>query len=201
LEETRELAAVLRDVMGAVLALEHPTPELHDVLEQLRGAQQRLAALGPTDLRPRVGDTADPTQRVYIDHSRDVGDYNACFPVYEMRAHDDRAEGRVAFPVVYEGPPGIVHGGFLALFFDCALTQLNCDMGLAGKTRSLSVRYRRPAPILTELAFTGERTVSEGSIVATGELHLDGIVLCGAEMNAAVGDRGALPRVSPRRRA
>ena len=200
LDQTRELAAVLRDLMGTALALEHPTSELRDLIDDLRAAQRRLAALGPTDLQPRIGD-GDAAQRVYLDHSRDVGDYNACFPAFEMHAHDDRAEGRVTFPVVYEGPPGIVHGGFLALFFDCALTQLNCDMGLAGKTRSLSVRYRRPAPILTELEFAGERTVAEGSIVATGELRLDGTVLCAAEMNAAIGDRGALPAVSPRRPA
>ena len=201
LDQTRELAAVLRDLMGTALALEQPTAEMRDLIDELRTAQQRLAALGPTDLQPRIGDASDSAQRVYLDHSRDVGDYNACFPAFEMRAHDDRAEGRVTFPVVYEGPPGIVHGGFLALFFDCALTQLNCDMGLAGKTRSLSVRYRRPAPILTELEFVGERTVAEGSIVATGELRLDGTVLCAAEMNAAIGDRGALPAVSPRRPA
>jgi hypothetical protein len=201
LDETRALAAVLRDLMGTALALEHPTDEVRDLIEELRTAQRRLAALGPTNLQPRIGQTSDTEQRVYLDHSRDVGDYNACFPVYEMHAHDDRAEGRVSFPVVYEGPPGIVHGGFLALFFDCALTQLNCDMGLAGKTRSLSVRYRRPAPILTELEFVGERAVAEGSIAATGELRLDGTVLCAAEMNAAVGDRGALPGVSPRRPA
>ena len=78
-------------------------------------------------------------------------------------------------------------------------SDLNCDMGLAGKTRSLAVRYRRPAPILTELEFAGERTVAEGSIVATGELRLDGTVLCSAEMKAAVGDRRALPTASPRR--
>jgi len=187
--------------MGTAIALEHPSDELRDLIDELRAAQQRLAAGGPTDLQPRVGATSDAAQRVYLDHSRDVGDYNACFPVYEMHAHDDRAEGRVTFPVVYEGPPGIVHGGFLALFFDCALMQLNCDMGLAGKTRSLSVRYRRPAPILTEFEFVGERTVAEGSIVATGELRLDGTVLCAAEMHAAVGDRDALPPASPRRPA
>jgi hypothetical protein len=199
LDETRELAEVLRDVMGTALALEHPVPELSELIGQLRVAQQRLAALGPADLQPRVGDAPDTDRRVYLDHSRDVGQYNACFPVYEMRAHDDRAEGRVGFPVVYEGPPGIVHGGFLAVFFDCALTQLNCDLGAAGKTRSLSLRYRRPVPILTELEFAAERTIAGDSILSTGELRLDGTVLCAAEMNAVLGDRAALPAVSPRR--
>jgi hypothetical protein len=199
LDQTRELAGVLRDLMGTALALEHPVPEMEELVGELRAAQQRLAALGPGDLRPRVGDVLDPHRRVYLDHSRGVGDYNACFPRYEMRAHDDRAEGRVTFPVVYEGPPGVVHGGFLAVFFDCALQQLNCDLGVAGKTRTLSLRYRRPVPILTELEFAAERTITEGSIASTAELRLDGVVMCAAEMSAVLGNRDALPDVSARR--
>jgi acyl-coenzyme A thioesterase PaaI-like protein len=201
LDETRDLAAVLRDLMGTALALEHPSAELRALVGDLRAAQERFAALAPADLRPRLGDAPDPARRLYLDHSRDVGSYNACFPVYDLYAHDDRAEGRVTFPVVYEGPPGVVHGGFLAVFFDCALQQLNCDMGAAGKTRSLSVRYRRPVPILTELELAAERTVAQGSILSTAELRLDGAVMCSAEMDAVLGDRDALPGVSPRRTA
>ena len=201
LDETRELATVLRDLMGTALALERPVPELRELVADLQAAQRRLAARAPADPRPRLGDAPDRERRVYLDHSRDVGEYNACFPVYELRARDDRAEGRVTFPVVYEGPPGVVHGGFLAVFFDCALTQVNCDLGTAGKTRSLSVRYRRPVPILTELEFAAERRIEEDSILASGELRLDGTLMCAAEMSAALGDRAALPAVSPRRRA
>ncbi len=201
LDETIELAAVLRDLMGTALALEQPSEELHAIVAELGAAQQRLAAELPADLRPRVGDEPDPGRRVYLDHSRDVGTYNACFPRYELDVHDDRAEGRVEFPLVYEGPPGVVHGGFLALFFDCALQQLNCDMGLAGKTRSLALRYRRPVPIMTELEFTARRTVADGAIESSGELHHDGTLLCSAEMTAVAGDRAALPAVSPRRPA
>jgi hypothetical protein len=77
---------------------------------------------------------------------------------------------------------------------------LNCDLGAAGKTRSLSMRYRRPVPILTKLSFSAQRTISDGSIEATGELTLDDHVLCTAEMSAVLGDRSKLPAVSPRRR-
>src|SRR5262249_15076570 len=153
----------------------------------------------PADMRPRVGDARDADARVYVDHSRDVGDFNACFPVYDMHAHDDRAEGRVTFPLVYEGPPGIVHGGFLAVFFDCVLQQLNCDLGLAGKTAELSLRFRRPTPLLTPLAYRVERVVDERRITAHAELLLDDDLLCEAHMIAAKGDRAALPAVSPRR--
>ncbi|HZP28069.1 MAG TPA: PaaI family thioesterase [Acidimicrobiia bacterium] len=200
LDETVELASVLRDLMGTALALEQPSDELRALVADLRARQTRLAAQLPPDLRPRVGDDPSPDRRVYLDHSRDVGDYNACFPRYELTVADDRAVGRVEFPIVYEGPPGVVHGGFLAVFFDCAFQQLNCDMGVAGKTRSLALRYRRPVPILAELEIEAHRTVADGSIESSGELRLDGTVMCRAEMSAVLGDRAALPAVSPRRR-
>jgi hypothetical protein len=192
---------LLRDLMGTALALEHPVPELEELVGRLRATHESLARRVPTDLQPRIGDSPDPARRVYLDHSRDVGAYNACFPVYDMHAQDDRAEGRVTFPLVYEGPPGIVHGGFLAVFFDCALQQLSCDMGATGKTRGLSLRFRRPAPILTELAFAATRRIADDAIRLDGELRLDDTVLCTAEVEAVLGARDALPAVSPRRPA
>jgi hypothetical protein len=121
--------------------------------------------------------------------------------VYELACADDRAEGSVEFPVAYEGPPGIVHGGFLAVFFDCVLQQLNCDLGLAGKTATLSLRYRRPTPLLTRLRVAATREVDGDRIRSRAELLLDDTVLCEAEMSAVAGNRDALPAVSPRRLA
>ena len=200
LPETVEFAAAVRDLMCTVLSLERPSREVQELTRLLRAARQRLAGEMPPDLWPRVGADPRPEQRVYLDHSRDVGRYNACFPHYEMSVTDERGEGTVDFPLLYEGPPGIVHGGFLALLFDCVLQQLNCDLGAAGKTRSLSMRYRRPAPILTPLRFTAARTIGDGNIVATGELFRGDELLCQAEMHAVLGDRAALPAASPRRR-
>ena len=199
LPETVELAGVVRDLLDTVLALEAPTDELRSLAGELRAVQQRLAVHAAPDPWPRVGDDRRPDQRLYLDHSRDVGDYNPCFPRYEMEVHESGAEGTVTFPVVYEGPPAIVHGGMLALFFDCAFQQINCDLGAAGKTRSLAIRYRRPAPILTELQFRAERTTLDGRIESTGELLLGGELLCAAEMSAVLGERANLPAVSPRR--
>jgi hypothetical protein len=181
-----------------VLSLEAPTPELTALLGDLRDAREALAEHAPVDLRPRVGPDATADQRVYLDHSRDIGDYNPCFPRYELTCADDRGTGTVEFPVAYEGPPGIVHGGFLAVFFDCVLQQLNCDLGLTGRTSDIAVRYRRPAPILTRLEVRAERAVEETRIRSSAELRLDDTVLCRAEMHAVVGDRTKLPAVSPR---
>jgi hypothetical protein len=194
-----DLAGALRDLTDTVLSLEQSSPELDALLVTVRDAQARLSAQAPADPRPRVGDDACADQRVYVDHGRDVGDYNPCFPQYTFTVEGDGAHGTVEFGVCYEGPPGIVHGGFLAVFFDCVVQQLNCDLGLAGKTAELRLRYRRPTPLLTPLTFTVERSVDDGRITAHAELRRDGDLLCEAHMTAAKGDRNALPAVSPRR--
>ena len=199
LPEVVEFAEVVRDLTDTVLSLERAPDELRLLIGELRTARQRLAAELPGDLAPRVGTDLQDDQRVYVDHSRDIGTYNPCFPDYELRCADDEGVGSVEFPLCYEGPPGLVHGGFLAVFFDCVLQQLNCDLGLTGKTVELSLRYRRPTPLLTPLTVHAARTVDGDRIHSTAELRRDDVVLCSATMSAVAGERAKLPWVSPRR--
>jgi acyl-coenzyme A thioesterase PaaI-like protein len=201
-----ELAGALRDLTDTVQSLEQSSPELEALVHTVRDAQQRLAAQAPTDLRPRVGDDPAPDRRVYVDHGYAIGDYNPCFPRYSLEldhaaddAGDDSAHGTVEFPISYEGPPGLVHGGFLAVFFDCVFQELNCARGLAGKTAELSVRFRRPTPLLTPLTYRAERIVDDRRITAHAELFLGDDLLCEAHLLAAKGDHAALPATSPRR--
>jgi acyl-coenzyme A thioesterase PaaI-like protein len=200
-----ELASELRDLTDTVLALERTSPELEALVQTVRDARRQLVAQAPPDPRPRVGADAAPDRRVYVDHGRAVGDYNPCFPRYDFTVDDltavgsGRAHGTVEFPVSYEGPPGIVHGGFLAVFFDCVVQQLNCDLGLAGKTAELTLRFRRPAPLLTPLRYQVGRVVDDRRITAHAELFHDDDLLCEAHVLAAKGDRAALPAVSERR--
>ena len=199
LPQSLEIADLVRRVAGLVLSLEAPHPALDRLVAALRTAEAELAELAPADPRPRIG--ADPAAgtRAYIDHSRDIGAFNPCFPEYEIGIEGDRASGTVAFPIVFEGPPGVVNGGVLATFFDLIVQHHNCDVGVAGKTTSIAIRYRRPAPLLRELGFEIERAVADGRIVSTARLRADDAVLCEAEVRAVAGDLAALPAVSPRR--
>jgi acyl-coenzyme A thioesterase PaaI-like protein len=199
LAETIALAAALRDLAGNALALEHATPEIGQFTADVVALGQRLEALLPPDPRPRVGEAPGDDRRVYVDHSRDVGDYNPCFPQYRLWCADDRGEGEVDFPDVYEGPPGIVHGGFLALLFDCVMQQLNCDLGVAGKTMNINVRYRRPTPLRTKLRIVATREIVDKKIHSKAQLYREDELLCEAEMTAVAGNRDSLPYVSPRR--
>ena len=201
LAQTGEAADLLRRVTSLVLALEGDEPTVDRLVADLRRTERELAARVPPDPAPRVGVAADGDGRAYVDHARDIGAYNPCFPHYAITVDGARAWGEVTFPIAYEGPPGIVHGGFLALFFDCAVQHHNCDVGVAGKTTGLALRYRRPAPLLSPLTFTIDRSAGDGRIRSTGRLLAGDRLLCEAEVDAIAGDRATLPEVSPRRSA
>jgi hypothetical protein len=199
LPQTAAAADLLRRVTSLVVSMEHEDPAVERLLATLGEAERELAAIAPTDQLPRIGARVDSDGRVYLDHSRDIGAYNPCFPEYTIAVAGDRASGTVTFPTAYEGPPGIVHGGFLGLLFDCVVQHHNCDLGVAGKTTSLAVRFRRPTPLLTELRFELTRSVDGGRITSTAQLLHDDAVLAEAEVQAVAGDRANLPEVSTRR--
>jgi hypothetical protein len=179
LAQTVAAAGALRRLAGQLLSLEHPHPAVDELLERVDVWQKELAAAVAPDATPRIGDDGADSQRVYLSHAFDIGGFNPCFPEYEFdRIDAETAAGRITFPVVYEGPPALVHGGFLAVFFDSVIQHQNCATGLSGKTRSLSVKFRRPTPILTELSFDIVREQVERDVTSTARLSLDGEVLC-----------------------
>lgn len=199
LPQTQTLAGLLRRVAGLALAMEGDCASITRLISDLEAAEEALAAAGPTDLAPRVGDEAAPERRVYVDHSRDIGAFNPGFPEYAIEVNGAKAAGTVTFPLAFEGPPGIVHGGVLATFFDCVIQHHNCDVGVAGKTTSLLVEYHRPTPLLQPLTFDIDRTVDDARITSRAQLLRGEKPLCSATMLAVAGDRARLSAVSPRR--
>lgn len=184
LDQTVAAAGAMRRLSSLLVALEHPHPTVDTMLEKFAQWEHELFAEAPQDNAPRIGDIPDDPRRVYLNHATDIGAYNPCFPEYLFDDLDaDKATGRVNFPLVYEGPPGLVHGGFLGVFFDCVIQHHNCVTGLSGKTRSLAVTFRRPTPVLTELRFDIARSQIERGIASTARLMLDGEVLCTGEVN------------------
>src|SRR5947199_10053746 len=108
--QSLELAPLLRRVAGLVQALEHDDAAGARLIEALRAAERALADRVPADMKPRLGADAPPDRRVYVDHARDIGAFNPCFPEYEIVVAGSRASGTVTFPLVFEAPPGVVHG-------------------------------------------------------------------------------------------
>lgn len=183
LTQTVAAAGAIRRLSSLLLSLEHAHPTVDAIVAQTGDWERELAAAVPPDSAPRIG-SDDASRRVYLDHATDIGAFNPCFPEYRFDNFDaETASGGVTFPLVYEGPPGLVHGGFLAVFFDCVMQHQNCLAGLSGKTRSLNVTFRRPTPVLTELRFDIARSEVDRGITSTARLLLDDEVLCIGEVS------------------
>lgn len=109
----------------------------------------------------------------FFDHSPMLGVANPIAPPIVLRGLDERTmEGAVTFGPAYEGPPGCVHGGYIAAAFDEVLGAVQSLSGQPGMTGTLTVRYRSPTPLHEPLRFTGRFEGVEGrKILTTGTLH------------------------------
>jgi hypothetical protein len=184
LAQTVAAAAAIRRLTDLILSLEHPHPTVDAMLSQFAEWETDLAGAVPPDNAPRMHSDG-ASKRIYLAHAFDIGTFNPCFPEYRFDHLDaEHATGTVTFPLAFEGPPGLVHGGFLAVFFDCVTQHHNCAAALSGRTRTLTVTYRRPTPVHTELRFDIVRTEVDRAITSTARLLHGEEVLCIGEMNA-----------------
>jgi hypothetical protein len=184
LAQTIAAAAGLRRIANILVSLEHSHPAVDEMIERFGEWENRLKPVLPKDSSPRVGEAKADSQRVYLDHAADIWAFNPVFPEYSFEfIGDEDAHGTVNFPVIFEGPPGLVHGGFLGVFFDCVVQHQSCVIGMSGKTRSMNVRYRRPTPILTDLHFDITRSESAAGIDCVARLILGDEMLCKAEIS------------------
>ena len=82
----------------------------------------------------------------------------------------------------YEGPPGCVHGGMLAAAFDIVLGAAAATAQRPALTGTLTIRYRRPTPLHTEVRYEGEvDRVEERRTHVVARSIVDGRVTCEAE--------------------
>ncbi len=155
------LGAALRDLVDAAVRTEVPLEQL----DEATAAVRELAGLLRTEQRglKDIAAVDDP----------DVGErwYNPVYgpgsPVAPPLAVEDfpaegRCVGRATVGKAHEGPPGLVHGGVLAMMLDHVLARSARIAGRGGLTASLTVRFRRPVPLGVPLVVTGELADVDG---------------------------------------
>jgi len=82
----------------------------------------------------------------------------------------------------YEGPPGSVHGGFVAAIFDQFLGMAQMLGGQPGMTGYLHVNYHARTPLNTELKLRGSLVKTEGrKTFMRGEMYALGVMTASAE--------------------
>lgn len=101
-----------------------------------------------------------------------IGLFSPLAPPIHCERHDGGVRGHGLLGAAYEGPPGCVHGGIIAGLFDELLGVANIVAGVGAMTGTLTVVYRSPTPLYTELRFAARALGVEGRKVRTvGTLH------------------------------
>ncbi|HAP77282.1 MAG TPA: hypothetical protein DCR14_14505 [Acidimicrobiaceae bacterium] len=131
-----------------------------------------------------LGSMGDYQEHLFIDHSPLVGPLNPLAPPMVFTNDGTEVTGRVTFGGAYEGPPGCVHGGYIAAAFDEVLGFAQGMSGAPGMTGRLSISYRSPTPLHQALEFRGDVERIDGRKIFTrGELRVaaDGRLCAEAE--------------------
>ncbi|HEY4028628.1 MAG TPA: PaaI family thioesterase [Candidatus Dormibacteraeota bacterium] len=169
------LADAVRELIEQVAASTAPDAALAEATSAVRAATERLRAAGTgrrITFRTDAGrDGMTPGEYRRLNPLSGVLNPLAPPAAYEETA-GGTIEARVTFGVAYQGPPGYVHGAFIAGVFDDVLGVANLASGHPGMTVRLEVRYLRATPLHTPLRVVARHTRREGRrIFASATMH------------------------------
>jgi acyl-coenzyme A thioesterase PaaI-like protein len=181
--EMRRAGDAMRAVIHRLVATTAPADVLREACEALERMADALEKYPQGRLYDGFGESANAgTPQAFFDNSPMIGQANPLAPPIRVSVVDDEVVGDVRFGAAYEGPPGCVHGGYIAAAFDEILGMAQSVTGSPGMTGRLTITYRRPTPLHADLRFVGRVVDVDGrKILTTGEsLHGDDVT-CEAE--------------------
>lgn len=174
IDEHEQLAASLRALLDRVVRTGAEAAELREVAAQVDALTARLDA---ADRKPRAFNGA-------FDHDFSLvgGPSHPVAPQLRLTVSDQGVAGSVIVGPVFEGAPGLVHGGAVSLLFDHAMGQAAIAAGYGAMTVSLTVNYKAPTPIEVPLGVRARLDRVEGrKVFLSGEITADGTVCATGE--------------------
>jgi acyl-coenzyme A thioesterase PaaI-like protein len=185
--EERRLAAAMREVIERLVSTTATTEELARAADELEALAALLGSYPTGQTYQGFAESAnagqetaglqpgDPEWYAFFDHSPFIGLANPLSPPLHLEYRGDRVVGGVTFGAAYEGPPGCVHGGYVAAVFDELLGATQSLSGDQGMTAHLGVDYRRPTPLGVPLTLEGWLDRRDGrKIYARAAMYADG---------------------------
>lgn len=165
--ESRRLAAAMREIISNLVSTSAGLEELKSAANDLESLATQFAELPSGKTYGGFSEAAnagaamgsrDPEALAFFDHSPLIGLANPLAPPLVMEHDPDRDDqilGHVTFGPAYEGPPGCVHGGFVAAVFDELLGAAQSLSGTQGMTAHIEVDYKSPTPLGERLEMRG----------------------------------------------
>jgi acyl-coenzyme A thioesterase PaaI-like protein len=173
--ELHRTGDALRRIVHRLHSSRADTDELTDVAGDLERLADRLDdGLPAGSMYEGFGESplAGRDPHAFFDHSPMLGRANPLAPPINLWHDDGTMRGSAYFDAAYEGPPGCVHGGYIAAAFDEVLGSAQSLGGRPGMTGRLTVHYRSPTPLHTKLGFEARLVdVSGRKTRVHGTLH------------------------------
>jgi len=172
------LADATRRLNDAVVGARVPPEVLWQVAAAVADAERTLrhAASGRW---PRTEPDVRQGAQALFPTSPVVGRANPIAPPVEVAVADGGIVGRGVLVSPYEGPPGCVHGGVVAMAMDDLLGAATIVAGHPGMTGTLTVRFHRPTPLETPLTFEARAVAVDGR-----KVRAEGAVRTGDQVTA-----------------
>jgi acyl-coenzyme A thioesterase PaaI-like protein len=178
--QRRRLAQAMREVIQRLVVIDAPEADLAEAADALERYSKRLAEYPNGTKYEGWAETAvSGDVAAFFDHSPLIGLANPLSPPISLMADREQmtVEGKVVFGPAFEGPPACVHGGFISAAFDEVLGYVYSLTGNPGMTARLTIDYKRPTPLNTELLFKaqlvrvdGRKTYASGKVFANDRL-------------------------------
>ncbi|WP_017604504.1 PaaI family thioesterase [Nocardiopsis alkaliphila] len=182
--ELRALVSRVHDLIDAVANTEVDTDTLADTAATVQTLTDRLNVA-----RRQIGtmvtrEIGDGTTEVGTITNIVAGDTNPAAPRLALMRTEEGLRAEITLNTIYQGPPGLVHGGWIAAMLDQAVGSVSAIETSPGLTAHLEVDYRRPTPLFTPLEITswverveGRKVYVAGQIKAHGQVTAEGSAL------------------------
>jgi acyl-coenzyme A thioesterase PaaI-like protein len=163
--EKRRLATALRELSALCVTTDAPDTTLGYAADAVERIVERLAQHPTRTFKEGLASCKAPEDLArFLDRSTLTGLSNPVSPPLLLAMDGKQAIGTVTFGPPFEGIPGHVHGGLVAAAFDQVFGYLQVKLGMGSVTSELTVRYRRPTPLLTPLRIEARVLRVEGRI-------------------------------------
>ncbi len=177
-QQLLRLNAALRSVITHTIKANASAEALSALADQAEALDEAI--------KPWVGERAlpayskvfkfDDVSATYA-YSPITGRANPVAPPMESRIENDEVISEVTFGTTYEGPPGCVHGGIVALAWDHVLAAATMINDSRGPTATLQITYLKPTPLNVPLQYKawidrieGKKSYVKGQCIAAGQV-------------------------------
>lgn len=180
----RRVAEAIKQLTEALVTSSPDTDKMHDIAQKLETTAAEFGASPRIYGRKDWADSGEHGSFGQVSHELNpmAGWSNPLAPPINHWFEDDIARGTCRCGWAYEGPPGSVHGGYVAAIFDQFLGMAQLLTGQPGMTGFLHVNYLKRTPLNTELKLVAKIEKIEGrKNIMSGQMFAGDTLTANAE--------------------